>query len=161
MRPHDPRYSALPLPGGEGVDATLDFVITDAPVTDPYGRYESFVEQGDTKQIEQHSQYWPTVEAAIEGSPMLILERGEPVELPPLFISQGTEDQRVPLAWTREFVARYAAAGGEVELLTFDGLDHGFILYEPTRAESVQQAQAVIAFIDKHIGRSGGGSAQP
>src|SRR6185437_15987921 len=46
MRPYDPRYTALELPDGEGIDASLDFVITDAPVTDPYAQYQTFVASG-------------------------------------------------------------------------------------------------------------------
>jgi acetyl esterase/lipase len=151
MRPHDPRYSALELTDGDGIDATVDFVITDAPVSDPFAQYQTFSTKGPEDKLEIFLKYWQTPEAANEGSPTRILERGEPVELPPLFISQGTEDEPVPLAGTRAFVARYAEAGGEVEFLTFDGLGHGFILYEPERAESVQQAEAVLAFIDRHI----------
>jgi acetyl esterase/lipase len=152
MRPRDPRYAALPLAGGEDLDASVVFAIADAPVTDPYARYLAAVGANNTALIERHHLYWPSDEAAQEGNPNLILARGESVELPPLFISQGTEDTSVPLAQTREFVDRYQQAGGNVRLLTFEGLGHGFILQEPTRSESAQQAEAVLAFIREHSG---------
>jgi acetyl esterase/lipase len=154
MRPGDPRYGALPLAGATGaeVDARVDFVIADAPVTDPVARFQDAVQAGNTQLVERHHLYWPSDEAAREGNPNLILERGEDVVLPPLFISQGTADQSVPIAGTREFVARYRAAGGDVEFIEFPDLGHGFILQDPARPESVQQAEAVIAFIRKHAG---------
>ncbi|HUZ19775.1 MAG TPA: alpha/beta hydrolase [Acidimicrobiales bacterium] len=153
MRPRDPRYSASPLPEGEGVDASLDFVVVDAPVTDPYARYLTALEEGRADIVERHRLYWLSDEAAVEGNPNRILERGERVELPPLFVSQGTDDRNVPLPGTREFVERYARAGGEVQLMTFDGLQHGFILEDPSRAESVRQAESVLAFIHDHAGQ--------
>ncbi|HKA54481.1 MAG TPA: alpha/beta hydrolase, partial [Candidatus Binatia bacterium] len=40
MRPHDPRYAAVPLPAGApAVDARLRYVVMGAPVIDPLGRY--------------------------------------------------------------------------------------------------------------------------
>lgn len=40
MRPHDPRYAALPSPeGAEAVDGSLGCVILCSPVIDPLGRY--------------------------------------------------------------------------------------------------------------------------
>jgi acetyl esterase/lipase len=40
MRPHDPRYAAIPLPAGApAVDASLRCVVMGAPVIDPLGRY--------------------------------------------------------------------------------------------------------------------------
>lgn len=151
MRPHDPRYAALPLAGGEGLDAALDFVIADAPVTDPQAHLEKAVAEGRQSTIERHHLYWPDDESPIEGNPARILERREAAELPPLFISQGHEDIPVPLAGTRTFAALYEAAGGHVELLAFPGLGHGFILHELARPESIRQAEAIRAFIRRVI----------
>lgn len=147
MRPRDPRYAALPLPGGEGIDASLDFLLTDAPVTDPQARLEAAIAEGRDDLVERHRLYWPDAESPIDGNPMRILERREVVDLPPLFVSQGEEDTAVPLAMTRKFVGLYEAAGGQVEFLTFPGLEHGFILQEPSRLESVRQVEAIRAFI--------------
>jgi acetyl esterase/lipase len=147
MRPRDPRYAAHPLPGGEGLDAALDFVITDAPVTDPQAHLEKAIAEGRQSTVDRHHMYWPDDESPIEGNPARILERREEVDLPPLFISQGGDDIPVPLEATRKFAALYEAAGGRVELLTFPGLGHGFILREPARPESIRQAEAIRAFI--------------
>ena len=147
MRPRDPRYAALPLPGGEGIDATLDFLVTDAPVTDPQARLEAAIAEGRDDLVERHHLYWPDAESPIDGNPTRILERKEPADLPPLFVSQGDADTAVPLEGTRKFVGLYEAAGGQVEFLTFPGLGHGFILTEPSRPESIHQVEAIRAFI--------------
>jgi acetyl esterase len=132
------------------IDASLDFVIADAPVTDPYARYLAAGEAGRSDIVERHHLYWTSDDAAIDGNPTLILDRNESVELPPLLITQGTDDQSVPVSMTRRFVDLYRRAGGEVQFRTFDGLGHGFILQDPARAESIQQAETVVAFIRHH-----------
>ncbi len=147
MRPRDPRFSALALEGGEDVDACVDFVVADAPVTDPEAGYRHAEKVGRTQFLERYRSFWVTDADVADGSPTRILERGEAVLLPPLFISQGTADDSVPIDSTRNFVRLYQAAGGQAELLEFEGLGHGFILFEPQRAESLRQAEAVNAFI--------------
>jgi len=148
MRPRDTRYCALSLSGGESIDASVDFVVADAPVTDPEASYRHAESVGRTQFLERYRWFWQTDADAVDGSPTRILERRESVELPPLFVSQGTADASVPIETTREFVRLYRAAGGQAELLEFEGLGHGFILSEPGRPESIQQAEAVNAFID-------------
>ena len=47
MRPHDPRYTAIPLPAGSPkVDATVKCVIMSWPVINPIGRYNYAKRQG-------------------------------------------------------------------------------------------------------------------
>jgi acetyl esterase/lipase len=147
MRPLDPRFSALTLAGGEALDASVDFVVVDAPVTDPEAVYRHAEEVGRTQFLERYRSFWTTDADVADGSPTRILERGEGVVLPRLFISQGSADDSVPIESTRNFVRLYQAAGGQAELLEFEGLGHGFILFEPERAESLRQAEAVNAFI--------------
>src|SRR5262245_61403212 len=47
MRPYDSRYTALPLAGAAGVDATLTYAISCWGVLDPYGRYLMAQERGN------------------------------------------------------------------------------------------------------------------
>jgi acetyl esterase/lipase len=147
MRPRDARFSELRLPGGEGLDADVDFVVADAPVTDPEAGYRHAAQAGRTQFLERYRSFWTTDADVADGSPTRILERGDAVVLPPLFISQGTADDSVPIETTRNFVRLYTAAGGEAELLEFQGLGHGFILTQPEREESLRQAEAVNAFV--------------
>jgi acetyl esterase len=69
---------------------------------------------------------YDTREAMREGNPQLALGRGEPVELPPTLIVQGTADDNVPLSVSQRFVEAYRAAGGTVELELFPDMPHGF-----------------------------------
>jgi acetyl esterase len=149
MRPDHPDYGSIPLPGGESLDATVDFVVTDAPVTHPHRRLLRLLQDGREDQLARFRSYWRTEEEAVDGSLNLMLQRGERVTMPPILITQGTEDESVPVAWTSEFVDLYRAAGGMVEFRTFPGVGHGFIIREPARRESLQQAEATLAFVHK------------
>jgi acetyl esterase/lipase len=40
MRPRDPRYNAIPLPEARNVDATVAYIATRSPISDPVARYE-------------------------------------------------------------------------------------------------------------------------
>ena len=154
MRPRVSQYCAIPLSGSEDVDASVDFVVADAPVTDPEATYHHALASGRTQFVERYRSFFLTDADALDASPTRILERREESDLPPLFISQGTADEAVPIRTTRAFVRLYRAAGGQAELLEFEGLGHGFILFEPERAEALRQTQAVLAFIDAHSGRA-------
>ena len=96
MRPYNARYTALPLAGGGGVDATLAYFITCWGVLDPYGRYLMAQERGNTDLMANHDRYFLTVEAQKEANPFVILQRAEKVELPAALLIQGTADTGVP-----------------------------------------------------------------
>ena len=54
------------------------------------------------------------------------MARGEPAELPPVLILQGTADDNLPLSIPHRFVDAYRAIDGSVELELFPGMPHGF-----------------------------------
>src|SRR6478672_7376040 len=96
MRPHDPRYAAIALPGGSGAgspahDATVRCVIMSWPVINPLSRYRHAKRaQGSVNPpawpksiIERQDSYWRSEAAMSEGNPVLALERGEKVLTPP------------------------------------------------------------------------------
>ena len=134
MRPADPRYAALPAPpGGEGVDATVAAVVMLWPVINPLSRYrhaqraraEGAAWAGDIP--ERQVLYWGDTAAMAEGNPLLALERGEALRLPPALWLQGrpdpAHDYRDPEGGfdgtePDRFAARYRAAGGVLNLLT-------------------------------------------
>ena len=126
MRPKDPRYTSLPLPRGEDVDASLRFMLCCWPVLDPYARYLWAREIGDDRFVGPTESYFPDPESLHEGNPQEALDRGEPVELPPTIIIQGTNDSNIPLVIPEKFEASYRAAGGQVELELFPGMPHRF-----------------------------------
>ena len=126
MRPRDPRYAAIPLPGGEEVDASLRFMLCCWPVLDPHARYTWAIEIGEERFIGPTEDYFPEHASLHEGNPHEALERGEALELPPAIIIQGTNDSNIPLFIPEKFEAAYRAAGGHIELELFPGMPHLF-----------------------------------
>ena len=55
-----------------------------------------------------------------EGNPPLILERGEPVELPPTLVIQRTVDTAHPLEMQQRLVDWYSRRGGHIEMPLFE-----------------------------------------
>jgi acetyl esterase/lipase len=161
MRPFDPRYRALPLPAGApAVDATVRCVILTSPVIDPLGRYRYAKELKAKGQpypalvdevIPCHDAYWGTEAAMAEGSPALALEKGEPVELPPILYLQGADDLAHPRPHLDRFVAAYRKAGGVVELELFPGEGQGFIMRKVGAPASNRALEMIVEFVHKQI----------
>jgi acetyl esterase/lipase len=149
LRPRDPRYASIALPGS---DASLAFAIACWPVADPLARYHAVRERGNDRLADAHHQFWPSEAAMAEGSPQLILERGERVETPPALIMQGTNDDNLTPNMAGNFAAAYARAGGTISFHAFEGEPHAFIARDPTSANA-QRALALIAeFIHQKSG---------
>lgn len=159
MRPADPRYAAVPSPDGAVADASVQAVVMQWPVINPLSRYRNAVRLRDAGDPpawvgdipERHDLYWKTEAAMEEGSPMLILERGEPAELPPALWIQGrpdpTHDYRDPVGSfdgnePERFAHAYREAGGALELLYIDNA---------TRASAASH-DPTAAFFRRHLG---------
>lgn len=157
MRPDDPRYAAIKLAGN--ADASVASVAMLWPVINPLSRYRHALRARDNANPpawvgnipERHDQYWKTEAAMAEGNPMLILERGEKVEMPPAIWIQGrpdpTHDYHDPDSGFAgpepdRFVANYRKAGGDIDLAVIDNA---------TRA-SLATWQKVAAFFSKAMG---------
>ncbi len=128
MRPHDPRYAALPLTASSSIDASLAYVIACWPILDPYARYLFAQQTGRDDLIKMTDGYFPTKGGMQEGNPTLILSRGEKLELPPTLIIQGTADKNVTPEMQERFTAAYRAQGGSVDLEIFPDMPHLFAL---------------------------------
>ena len=96
MRPFDPRYTALPLAGTNGVDGTLAYAISCWGVLDPLGRYRMAEANGNKDLMANHERYFLTVDTMQESNIIHVLQSGEKVELPPALLIQGTADKGVP-----------------------------------------------------------------
>ena len=136
MRPNDPRYTTLALPAGSpSVDATVRSVAMAWPVINPLSRYRNAVRErakgtawvGDIP--ERQGSFWKNDENMIDGNPILMLERGEKVPMPPALWVQGRPDpvhdyrdpeSPVALNEPERFAAAYRKAGGAIELLYID-----------------------------------------
>jgi acetyl esterase len=146
MRPRDSRYAADPVPDAAGVDASLKYAITCWGVLDPYARYLKAKEQGNTELIGNHDRYWLTVDAMQEGNPIMILQRGERVELPPCLVVHPEKDQWMTPERAENFGSMYRAAGGRCEVAVFPGMPHGIAGWnQPSIADAVDRMKAFIA----------------
>jgi len=125
MRPREPRYAAIPLPeGSPRVDASVRAVVMHWPIINPLSRYRSLLlEKG---RFRYGIGYWQTEANAAEGNPMLMLERGERVDLPRAIWIQGRSDTLhnyrdpetdFPGNEPERFVSYYRRAGGDIELV--------------------------------------------
>ena len=161
MRPRDPRYAALPLPAGApAVDASVRCVVPCWPVIDPLARYryakklkaggKPYPELADLV-LPLHDKYWQTEEAMAEGNPVLALERGERVELPPVLYIQGTNDKAHPRVDLDRFVAQYRKAGGQVQLELFEGEAEGFVIRNPASLASARAVEKIIEFVHEQV----------
>jgi len=161
MRPADPRYTAMALPAGSpAVDARVRCVAMSWPVINPLSRYR-MAKRTDAKDlIAGHDEFWRTEAAMAEGSPVVILERGEKVETPPALWIQapddGNHDYRDPESGfdgnePQRFVDRYRKAGGEIDLVYYEA-PLRFTSIAPQSPQSVAAFDRIAAFLKKHLG---------
>src|SRR5205085_3073446 len=54
MRPHDPRYNAIPLPQAAKLDATIAYAATRSPISNPLARYQNAVRMTGDSMILNH-----------------------------------------------------------------------------------------------------------
>ncbi|HEX2227699.1 MAG TPA: alpha/beta hydrolase [Candidatus Binatia bacterium] len=127
MRPHDPRYNAHPLPDASNVDATVKYVVARSPVSDPFARYQQAERRQWQEMIQNSKTYFNPWENIHEGNPQEILERGEKVSLPPMYILQGELDDNVLPAVQERFADTYRKAGGSCEFEVFAGCEHRWV----------------------------------
>jgi acetyl esterase len=125
MRPRDPRYNALHGPAG--MDATVAYVATRSPISDPLARCQHMEKTNRPDMVKKSKLYFDPWDSIVEANPQQILERGEKVSLPPLLIMQGELDSNVPWQQQEKFAKAYRAAGGECELEIFQGCEHMWI----------------------------------
>jgi acetyl esterase len=128
MRPHDPRYTVYALPEAPHLDARLAYVIARSPISDPLARYEQAQKMKRDTLIRNSELYFNPWETIVEGNPQRILDRGETVLMPPMFVLQGELDDNVLPAVQEHFVATYRAAGGAIDYEVFPGAEHRWII---------------------------------
>jgi acetyl esterase len=149
LRPHDPRYTRLPLTGSD-VDASLRFAIGCWPVADPLKRYRVMRESGNERLVSAHDKFWASEADMEEGNPTLILSRGETVAKPPMLIMQGTVDNNLTSDMADNFAMAYTKAGGSIVKEIFPGQPHAFIPSAPTAPDSLRALEMIKAFVHKH-----------
>jgi len=167
MRPRDPRYAAIALPAGSpALDATVPCVIMSWPVINPLSRYRLAVRaraganppEWPKAIIARQDSYWRGEANMAEGNPMLALERGEKVLTPPALWFQAhddlmhdykDEDSSVPGNEPQRFVANYRKAGGEIDLIYFEG--PRMAGHSPDLAKMGANFDRMIEFVGVHM----------
>ena len=149
MRPNDPRYTVLPLAEAPNLDATLTYAISCWGVLDPYGRYQMAEAAGNKDLMANHERYFLNVETQKEANPLMILQRGERVALPPALLIQGTADVGVPQGMVEEVARLYNAAGGDCDLALFEGMPHGIAGWPQPEVE--RMVERIAGFIARHV----------
>jgi len=149
LRPHDPRYNAIPLPQAPDLDATIDFVAARSPVSNTFARYENAVDRNVDRMIGMNRTYFQPWETIHESNPQEILERREDVTLVPLLIMQGELDDNVLPETQQKFVETYRAAGGACELVLFEDSPHRWTEEESPQTDRARET--VRQFIAKQL----------
>ena len=106
-------------------DAALAYLVLVWPILDPYGRFIFAQETAATTSSPRRG-LLPPWDASGRAARRRILERGEPVELPPALIVQGTTDANVTPALQERFAARLPRRGRAAEVELFPDQPHLF-----------------------------------
>jgi acetyl esterase/lipase len=147
LRPNDPRYTGAPQPPGDEVDARLAFVAIGYGVLDPSARYAMAVAAGRDELVAAHHAYWPVLSAMDEANPTMALDRGEPVDLPPVLVVEGTEDRNLPPGGGVRFARLYRRRGGQVTAVELPGVGHAFLSRDPSGAAFHQAIDMIERFV--------------
>lgn len=152
MRPRNSLYGAIPLEGHD-VDATIAWVATRSPISDPFARYENAQRRNRENMINNHHKFFVPWETIHDCNPQEILNRKESVELVPLLIMQGALDDNVLPEMQEKFANSYRAAGGECEYHLFDNSVHQWVAQPGPQTDKAHET--VKAFIARQLARLG------
>jgi acetyl esterase len=149
MRPRDPRYNAIPLPESKSVDASIAYLATRSPISDPHARYQQAEKMQREHMVKNTKTWFVPWETIHEANPQQILDRKEKVSLPPLLVMQGALDDNVLPALQEKFAASYRAAGGDCELHVFEGCEHEWVAKPGPQTDRAHEM--VKAFIGRNL----------
>jgi acetyl esterase/lipase len=149
MRPRDTRYNAIPLRDAPNVDATVAYVATRSPISDPFARFKNAERLKRDDMMQNHVVYFKPWETIHESNPQEILERKEKVTLVPLLIMQGALDDNVLPSIQEKFANAYRAAGGACDYQLFEGSEHQWVAQPGPQTD---RARAMVkAFIARQL----------
>src|SRR6266581_2202279 len=149
MRPRDARYNAIALSGAPNIDATVAYVATRSPISDPYARFQNAERLKRDAMVKNHTIFFKPWDTIHESNPQEILQRHEPVTLVPLLIMQGALDDNVLPAVQEKFAATYKAAGGQVDFHVFADSVHEWVAEPGPQTDRAREM--VKAFIARNL----------
>ncbi|HEY4373129.1 MAG TPA: alpha/beta hydrolase [Burkholderiales bacterium] len=124
LRPDDPRYNALPMPGAEGVNARVAYMAARAPISNTWMRFKNAEDRKRERMMNNNRAYFVPFDAIHEANPQEILDRHEKVGMVPMLVMQGGMDDNMLPRFQQRFVASYKAAGGDITYSEFQGCVH-------------------------------------
>jgi len=149
-------------------EARVAYALPLWPIADPLARYHYAKDQlrasaapepGELvpfqpeRLVRAQEEHFGDEETMRRASVSRMLDEGEFEQLPPLWVAQPELDRNVPLAMTQDWVARYRARGGEVELEVFPGLGHAFANFPGPDADRC--IAGMRAFVARQLARHG------
>ncbi len=149
MRPRDPLYNAIPLAEAPSVDPSVAYVIARSPISDPFTRFKQAEKMKREEMMNKTKRWFVPWETIHEANPQEILERGEKVTLPPIFILQGALDDNVIPPIQQKFAETYRKAGGECDLEIFEGCGHMWVADPGPQTDRAHEM--IRAFIAKQL----------
>jgi len=150
MRPRDASYSSIPFSEAPGIDASIAYVATRSPISDPHARWQQAERNKNANLIKASKVYFNPWDTIHEANPQEILERKEPVTLRPLLIMQGELDDNVLPEVQQKFAVTYRAAGGDCQYQLFEKSVHEWVA-DP--GPQTDRAHAMVkAFIARQLG---------
>jgi len=149
MRPHDPAFGALELAEAPRLDATVGYLILRAPISDPFARYEFAKRTGRDDIVRATEQFFVPWETIFAANPQRLLARRDFQAQPPMLILQGGADENIDPEIQKTFAETYRAAGGDVELHVFPGMEHQFV--QRDSAETTRALELARAFIARQV----------
>jgi hypothetical protein len=147
-------------------DASVRCVVMSWPVINPLGRYRHAQRTAAGANppewpkgiIARQDSYWQSEASMAEGNPMLALERGETVMLPPAIWFQGQgdtlhdyrdADSPFPGNEPQRFVANYRKAGGEIALEYIPMERHAG--HSPDLSQAADAFAKMVDFVGTHV----------
>jgi acetyl esterase len=149
MRPHDPRYNAIPLTAAPNVDARVAYAAMRSPVSDPFARFKNAEKRKRDVMVKNHTVFFNPWDNIHEANPQEILDRHEAVTLVPLLIMAGALDDNVLPEINKKFAATYKAAGGECQFQIFEGAEHEWVANPGPQTDRAREM--VKAFIARQL----------
>jgi acetyl esterase/lipase len=149
MRPHDPRYNAIPLAGAKNVDASIAFVAMRSPISNTFARYENAEKLKRDAMVKNNTTFFVPWESIHESNPQEILDRHEPITKVPFLIMQGALDDNVLPPVQEKFAKSYKAAGGDVQFELFEGCEHEWVAMPGPQTDRAREM--VKAFIARQV----------
>jgi acetyl esterase len=127
MRPHDPRYNAIPLAAAPHVDASIAYAAMRSPISDTLARFNNAQKLKRDDMVKNNTLFFNPWDTIHESNPQEILDRHEAITLVPFLIMAGALDDNVLPEIQEKFVASYKAAGGNVQFQIFEGAQHEWV----------------------------------